>query len=256
MDYLKVNKETWDKRTEIHVKSDFYNVDGFIKGDCTLNDIELSELGDVTGKSLLHLQCHFGLDTLSWARRGAKVTGVDLSSSAIEKAQELASAVELDSQFVCSDVYSFDEKSDDKFDIVYTSYGVICWLPDLDKWAQLISNKLNAGGTFYMAEFHPIYDIVEGYSYFYKNEPDIEEEATYSENAGEETSTVVLWPHPISEVLNALIKSGIKIEQFNEFPYSPYNCFDGLEKAEEGKYIMRHKGQLVPLIYSIKGVKI
>ena len=164
------------------------------------------------GKSLLHLQCHFGLDTLSWSRLGAMATGVDLSSKAIDKAKELARVAELDANFVCSDVYSYADKSVEKFDIVFTSYGVICWLPCLDKWAQLISSKLKVGGVFYMAEFHPVYDFVSGYSYFAKDEPDVEEEATYSENSGEEKSTVVLWPHPISEVLNALIKVGIAIK--------------------------------------------
>ena len=256
MDYLQINKDTWDKRTEIHVKSDFYNVDGFLGGDNTLNDIELSEIGSVEGKSLLHLQCHFGLDTLSWARKGAQVTGVDLSSSAIDKATELADMAELTAKFVCSDVYSYAEKSDEQFDIVFTSYGVICWLPCLNKWANLIADKLKAGGTFYMAEFHPVFDIVSGYSYFAKDEPDVEQESTYSENAGEETSTVVLWPHPISEVLNALIKAGLQIEHFNEFDCSPYDCFDGLVETTEGKFVMKKAGQLVPLVYSIKATKL
>ena len=256
MDYLEVNKDTWDKRTEIHVESEFYNVDGFLNGDNTLNQIEISEIGNVEGKSLLHLQCHFGLDTLGWARLGATVTGVDLSSTAIEQAQALAMASQLDANFICSDVYSFKEKSSEQFDIVFTSYGVICWLPCLDEWAQLIADKLKVGGTFYMAEFHPVFDIVSGYSYFAKDEPDIEEETTYSENAGDETSKVVLWPHPISEVLNALLKAGLRIEHFNEFDYSPYNCFEGLVEEETGKYVMRREGQSVPLVYSVKATKL
>ncbi|MGB0894326.1 MAG: class I SAM-dependent methyltransferase [Parashewanella sp.] len=257
MDYLQINRDTWNKRTAVHVKSDFYDVDGFLGGRNVLNPIELSEIGDVTDKSLLHLQCHFGLDTLSWARLGAQVTGVDLSDSAIKAARDLQQKSNiLNAEFICSDVYQFGENSKTEFDIVFTSYGVICWLPCLDKWAQVIANSLKSGGMFYIAEFHPVYDIVSGYSYFSSDEPDIEEEQTYTENSGTETSKVVLWPHPISEVLNALIKAGIRINSFNEYPYSPYNCFDGLEEKEQGKFYLKHNDQNVPLIYSIKGTKI
>ncbi|RLV58654.1 SAM-dependent methyltransferase [Parashewanella curva] len=255
MDYLAINRETWNKRTEIHVESDFYDIDGFLSGNCTLNDIELSALGDVTNKTLLHLQCHFGLDTLSWARRGAKVTGVDLSNTAIDKATKFSNQTQLDANFICSDVYSFDDINNQQFDIVFTSYGTICWLPCLKQWAKVIVNSLKKGGTFYIAEFHPCYDLISGYSYFDKNQPDIEEEATYSENAGDETSKVVLWPHAISSVINALIDEGLVIEHVNEFPYSPYNCFEGLTEIENGKFALLHKEHNIPLVFSIKATK-
>ncbi|WP_133406819.1 class I SAM-dependent methyltransferase [Parashewanella tropica] len=255
MDYLAVNRNAWNQRTEIHVESEFYDVNGFLDGNCTLNDIELAALPNVKDKSLLHLQCHFGLDSLSWARRGAKVTGVDLSDAAITKATQLANQTKLDAKFICSDVYSFTEINNHQFDIVFTSYGTICWLPCLKQWAEVIASSLKSGGTFYMAEFHPCYDLIAGYSYFDKSHPDIEEEATYSENAGDETSKVVLWSHAMSTVVNALIGAGLSIKEVNEYPYSPYNCFEGLIETEKGKYVIPHKGNNVPLVFSIKAKK-
>ncbi|EPJ52920.1 MAG: methyltransferase [Osedax symbiont Rs2] len=255
MDYIKTNKKSWDKRTEIHISSKFYDVEGFLNGKNALQEIELNELGDVSGKSLLHLQCHFGLDTLSWARLGANVTGVDLSSTAIAKAKSLSAQAGLNSHFICSDVYSFGERSQEKYDIVFVSYGALCWLPDIDKWANVVANSLKPGGTFYIAEFHPFYDILSGYSYFHNLEPDIEEEGTYTENDTGEKSTLITWAHPLSEVLNALIAAGIQITRLNEYPYSPYNCFEAMLEREKGKFYLSHKEQDIPLVYTIKGIK-
>lgn len=255
MDYIKINKESWDKRTEIHVKSKFYDVEGFLKGRNVLNEIELGALGCVADKSMLHLQCHFGLDTLSWARLGAKVTGVDLSSTAIDKAQSLAEKAALDARFICADLYSFGQESKQQYDIVFTSYGALCWLPDLNKWAELVVSSLKVGGTFYMAEFHPFNDIFSGYSYFHTPTPDVEEEGTYTENDNGETSTSITWAHPLSEVINALLSAGLTITQFNEYPYSPHNCFDNLVEQSAGKFYLKHKGKDVPLVYTVKATK-
>ncbi len=255
MDYLKINKESWNKRTEIHVKSKFYNVQGFLDGNNTLQEIELLELGDVADKTLLHLQCHFGLDTLSWARLGAKVTGVDLSSTAIEKAKQINKQTGLNGRFICSDIYDFGAISQQQFDIVFTSYGALCWLPDIEKWAETIASSLKLGGTFYIAEFHPFYDIFSGYSYFHCPEPDVEEEGTYTENDSGETSTLMTWAHPLSDVVNSLIKAGIQITELNEYPYSPYNCFEGMVEREKDKYYLTHKDQEIPMVYTIRGIK-
>lgn len=255
MDYKKINKESWNKRTEIHVKSKFYDIDGFLQGKSTLNDIELREIGDVEGKSLLHLQCHFGLDSLSWARLGAEVTGVDISSTAINKARSLVEQTKLNARFICSDLYDFGETATELYDYVFTSYGALCWLPDLEQWGRLVANCLKPGGTFYIAEFHPFYDIFSGYSYFYQPEPDIDEEGTYTENDNGEKSTLMTWAHPISEVVNTLIEAGLSIIQLNEYPYSPYNCFENMIEKEEGRFCLKHKDQNIPLIYTIKAIK-
>lgn len=255
-DYFEMNRIGWDQRAKAHFDSKFYDVEGFLTGDTSLQEIELAELTGIDGMKLLHLQCHFGLDTLSWARKGAICTGVDISPIAIEKARELADKTQLKATFDCSDVYSYKRKNKTAFDIVYTSYGTICWLPDLNKWAEIIASNLVVGGTFYMAEFHPIYDIIEGYSYFTAEVPDIEDEGTYTENGADVVTTLATWAHPLSRVVNALIGAGIQIEQLNEFPYSPYNCFEGMVERDPGRYYLSHKGQDIPIVYSLRGKKV
>lgn len=256
MDYIKENKEAWDKWTNVHIKSDFYNIDAFKAGKCSLNPIEREQLGDVNGKRLLHLQCHFGQDTLSWARLGAKVTGVDLSSEAIKQAQSLNITLGLDGEFIVSDIYQFGQENKQTYDLVYTSYGVLCWLPDLNQWAQTIYRALNKGGEFHLIEFHPFNDLVSGYAYFPKKTADIEKEETYTENNAGTASTIHTWPHSLSEVITALLSAGLNIEQVSEHRYSPYNCFDNLELIEGKGYQSCHKGQQIPLVYSIKARKV
>lgn len=256
MDYLDINKEAWDKRTNVHVDSKFYDIESFKNGHSSLNSVELEQVGNVVGKKLLHLQCHFGQDTLSWARLGASVTGVDLSTEAIEQANKLNLELGLEATFIASDIYQFGRESTEKFDIVFTSYGVLCWLPNLTLWAETIANSLVQGGEFHLVEFHAFNDLLSGYSYFPRIEPDVEEEGTYTENCDGTKTKVVTWAHSLSEVISALINAGLRIELFKEFPYSPYNCFDGLEYVAEQGYQMRHKGHQVPLLYSIKARKI
>ncbi|WP_321347454.1 class I SAM-dependent methyltransferase [Halopseudomonas oceani] len=255
MDYLSLNKSAWDKRTKIHVKSAFYDVDAFKKGKCSLNPVELEQVGDVEGKTLLHLQCHFGQDTLSWARLGADVTGVDLSADAIAEANLLKQSLGLRATFIEGDVVRFGAENRQQFDIVFTSYGVLSWLPDLAGWAATISAALKHGGEFHLVEFHPFNELLSGYSYFSTGEPDIEEEGTYTENCDGATSTTVTWSHSISDVLSALIGAGLSVESFTEYPYSPYNCFEGLDFVPGQGYQMLHKGNQVPLLYAIKARK-
>jgi SAM-dependent methyltransferase len=255
MDYLAINKQAWDKRTRVHVESKFYDVDAFKAGQCSLNPLERALVGDVRGKSLLHLQCHFGLDTLSWARLGASVTGVDLSSDAIEQARSLAETLGLDATFIERDIYKFGQESHIQYDLVFTSYGVLCWLPDLDRWAQIIAASLKEGGEFHMVEFHTFNDLLCGYAYFPQPEPEVEEEGTYTENCDGTTSTMVTWSHSMSEVITALIGAGLVIEHFEESPYSPYDCFTGLNQVPGDGYQLLHKGQQVPLLYAIKARK-
>ena len=254
-EYFELNRAAWDRRVEVHLQSKFYDVEGFLSGRTSLREIELRELGTVDGRRLLHLQCHFGLDTLSWARIGATCTGVDISPVAIQQARRLSRESGIEAEFVCANVCEFDRGAADPFDIVFTSYGAVCWLPELRRWAEVVSSSLAPGGRFYMVEFHPIYDLLAGYAYFTSPAPDIGDESTYTENAGEEKSTVAVWAHPLSTVVNALIDAGIRVEHLNEFPFSPYNCFDGLEEREPGRFYLQHEGHDVPLVYSILGRK-
>jgi SAM-dependent methyltransferase len=254
-DYLEMNRAAWDRRAKVHFESAFYDVPGFLAGNTSLREIELAELPDVKGRRLLHLQCHFGLDTLSWARLGAHCTGVDISPVAIGQARQLARRAGLDAEFVCSDVYGFRSASPGAFDLVLTSYGALCWLPDLDKWAEVVASNLAAGGTFYMVEFHPVYDLIAGYDYFGSRIPDVEESGTYTENGAEAVAKTATWAHPFSSVVNALVGAGLRVERLNEFPFSPYNCFEGLVEREPGRFYLQDRGRDVPLVYSLLGSK-
>ena len=153
--YLDINRSSWNAKVESHLKSDFYFVDEFVKGRTSLNSIELDLLGDVKGKQILHLQCHFGQDSISLSRLGAKVTGMDLADKAIDAARQLSTKCATDTEFVLSDIYDLPNVLNKKYDIVYTSYGTIGWLPDLDQWAGVISHFLKPGGKFIFVEFHP-----------------------------------------------------------------------------------------------------
>lgn len=260
-EYFNANRQMWDDKTPFHTKSEFYNVDEFKQTKNSLNKIELDEVGNVQGKSLLHLQCHFGLDTLSWTRLGANVTGVDFSPEAVHTAQQLSEELALPAKFICSNVLELEGKLDTQFDIVYTSYGVICWLPDLQLWARTIAQSLKPGGFFYMVETHPILMTLDPettqvqYSYFNTSQPDSEEvTGTYADSAAPLKHTEYTWGHSISEVVNALIDNGLKIDFLNEWAYYPYNCFANMQEANagSGQWQVKDWGDKVPHLFSIK----
>jgi SAM-dependent methyltransferase len=259
--YVKLNKQTWNDKVDVHIASDFYENESFLNGKSTLNDIELALLGDISGKKILHLQCHFGQDTLSFARLGAKATGVDLSDKAIEKAQEFNTQLGLDVTFICCDVYDTPSYLDEKFDIVFTSYGTIGWLPDLDKWAKVVSHFLKPNGKFIMADFHPVvwmYDdnFKEVFYNYFNTEPIYENETgTYADKDAPIINKTISWNHPISEILNALISNNLELNQFDEYDYSPYNCFNETEEFEVGKFRIKHFENKIPMVYSILATK-
>jgi len=139
-EYFDENRNLWNQRTTIHKDSSFYDVESFLEGKSSLNEIERRELGDVSNRKILHLQCHFGMDSLSLQRMGANVTGVDLSDVAIDEAKRLNNELSLDAKFICCNIYDLKDHLDDQFDIIFTSYGVIGWLPNLDTWAKIITD--------------------------------------------------------------------------------------------------------------------
>ncbi|SMG28486.1 GNAT family N-acetyltransferase [Sphingobacterium psychroaquaticum] len=260
-DYLQVNKESWNKRTAVHIDSDFYNQAAFLQGETSLNNVELELLGDIKGKKILHLQCHFGQDTISLARLGAQVTGVDLSDKAVEVATELATKTGADATFIASDVYELPNVLNAQFDIVFTSYGTIGWLPDLDKWAKVISTFLKPQGRLVFVEFHPVVWMFDddfqkvGYNYF-KDEPIIETtEGTYADREADLQVTSVTWNHSLSEVMTSLLQNGLSIASFSEYDYSPYNCFNHTIQIEEKKFRIKHLGNNIPMLYALEAVK-
>jgi SAM-dependent methyltransferase len=264
--YLKNNKALWNEITPIHAQSDFYDVEGFKNGRSSmLYPIEREEMGDISGKSLLHLQCHFGMDTLSWARLGAKVTGVDFSDKSIDLARSLSKELEIDAEFICSDIYDLPENLSGKFDIVYTSGGALCWLPDLKRWAEIIAHFLKPGGFFYILEGHPFMMVFYGdspdatepkvkNSYFHTPEPaKWDPEGDYAEPDAVVSPGSYEWTHSMGDIINAIISAGLRIEFLHEFPVIFFKCLPFMERDDDG--LWRIKGDKIPLIFTLKATK-
>ena len=259
--FFEENKKLWNKRTIVHKDSSFYDVPSFLQGKSSLTKIETEELGEVSGKKILHLQCHFGMDSLSLARMGADVTGVDLSDTAIEEARKLNDQLSLNAKFICCNVYDLKEHLNGRFDIVFTSYGVIGWLPDLTKWAEIISGFLRPGGFFYMAEFHPMVwmfdDDFTEIEYYYHNRETItvDSHGTYTNFDADIRGREYSWNHSISEVLNPLLSQKLQLIFFNEFSYSPYPCFKKVVRGGDGNWRIPGLEDKIPMVYSLKAFK-
>ena len=266
-EYIEANRRHWNEITPVHVASEFYDVASFKAGESKLKSVELEELGDVRGKSLLHLQCHFGLDTLSWAREGAIVTGVDFSERAIDAARALAEECGIEARFLVSNIYELPEVLDGEFDIVFTSYGALTWLPDVARWAQIAAHFVRPGGTFYVVEFHPfagtfddepdMTDLHVRYPYFPSGGPiRSEDDGTYADQDAKIENTLTYdFPHPVSEVLTSLIDAGLRVESFHEFPFSPYLVWPFTESISRKEWRLTKHDGCVPLLYSIKATK-
>lgn len=262
IDYLYLNREQWDQRAQAHLTSEFYDVDGWLAGKTSLKEPELAILPeDLTGLRILHLQCHFGQDTLDLARRGAVVTGVDLSPVAIKQARELADLAGLEARFIECDLYSLPKHLGETFDIVFTTYGTITWLPDLERWANLVARYLKSGGQFVFAEFHNFAYLWNEdrtaikYPYF-NPEPIVEEmSSSYTDGSDGLSGTEVNWDHPVSDVINNLLNAGLTLRRFTEYDYSPYNCFDDMVPAGKGRWHLKQFPGLIPMVYSLDFVR-
>jgi SAM-dependent methyltransferase len=265
-DYVSTNRDRWDDLVEIHAKSDFYDLEGFRKGGLRLTDYEVEEVGDVTGKSLLHLQCHFGMDTMSWSRLGASTVGADFSEEAVELGNKLAKELDLDARFVCSDIDSLPDNLDERFDIVYTSNGVLHWLPDLNRWAEVIAHFLKPGGMFYITEVHPVAQIFDdkeptddprlGYPYFHRKDPMMFlPKATYADfEAKVDHPLEFAWIHHMGEIVTSLIQQGLRIDFLKERPTAnegrPF-----LHRKEDGYWHLKREDGEIPLTFSLKATK-
>ncbi|HEY7874933.1 MAG TPA: class I SAM-dependent methyltransferase, partial [Actinomycetota bacterium] len=239
---IESNKALWDDWTTKGFSPGFYKLEHFRAGGEVLQGFEIDDLGDVTGKSLLHLQCHFGLDTLAWARRGARATGVDFSDESIAMARKLAGEVGLaETRFVASDVYGLPGVLEDSFDIVYTSFGVLAWLPDLDRWARVIEHFLAPGGTFYIAEYHPfplVFEESRGIvdpkitnRYFPGDDPIV-----YTGEEVNEDFVVYGWPYTLGGVVSALAATGLRIEFLHELPFSESPHLEFVVQRADGSW--------------------
>lgn len=270
-DYLRANLASWDEAVGVHLDSGLYDVEGFKAGKSSLHQIELDELGPLVGEGtgLLHLQCHFGLDTLSWARQGATVTGVDFSGVGVATARSLAEELGLSQRatFVQSDVYHLPDLLGGLFDVVFTSWGVLLWLGDLERWARVVAHFLKPGGVFYIAEFHPCAMLLAedstpeslriDFPYFMYGEPHRwDEDGDYADPEARFENTVTYeWNHGLAEIIDPLLRNGLRLDFLHEFPYTLEGLpFPFLEMGADGH--QRVKGHPdFPLSFSLKMTK-
>jgi SAM-dependent methyltransferase len=259
------NRDFWDELAPVHARA-YKEVKLLRRGGTTLDEVELREVGDVGGKTLLHLQCHVGTDTMSWARQGAKVTGVDFSAKSIACARELQRELGLAASFLEANVYDLPAVLDGEFDVVYTSRGVLCWLKDLGRWARVIAHFLKPGGIFYMMESHPICDIFDDTRpgeltitrpYFHAAEPTwwADHIPDYADSSYIPEHTSYEWTWPVSDIINSLIAAGLCLEFFNEYDRLFFKRFPGMARLSERWYHFPQYAKALPLMFTLRARK-
>ena len=251
-EYFELNKQSWDQRTRAHADSSFYDNDSFLKGRNTLSKAEIATLGDVSGKSIIHLQCHFGQDTMSLARMGASTIGIDFSGEAIKLARQLNEQLGLNTRFIECNVLDTLSHVNETFDIVFVSFGATCWLPELEPWAKIVSTLLKPGGFLYYHEFHPTFYLIDektkliGYPYFNTGAMVEESSSSYTDNAENLDLKEVFWSHSMSELIMSLLNVGLHLDLINEYDFSPYNCFENMEERGPRQFVMEINGIRLP----------
>jgi SAM-dependent methyltransferase len=243
---LRDNRAWWDGVVPIHEASRGYDRAGFLRGEKPLCPVETAELGPhVAGRSLLHLQCHFGMDTLNWARRGAAVTGLDFSAPAIDAARRLSAESGVPGRFVCANVYDAPAALGERFDVVYTGIGALCWLPDIRDWAEVVAACLRPGGCFYLYDAHPVLltldaersdrSLVVRERYFEAPEPTIfEGDSTYVDGPKFPKRSTCEWNHGVGEIVTALLDAGLTIEFLREHRDVPWQALPWMEPVGPG----------------------
>jgi SAM-dependent methyltransferase len=258
------NRALWDEMACVHERA--YEEIGILgEGGEVLDEVELRELGDVRGKTMLHLQCHIGTDSLAWARHGAIVTGVDFSSQAIRCAERLREGLGLDATFICANVYDLPTRLEATFDIVYTSRGVLCWLSDLEEWGRIVGRFLKSGGVFYLLESHPILNALEEESpgvisfvssYFHRREPAVWEAGgpDYADPTHALQHPSHEWDWTVGDIVNSLVDAGLRIESLNEHEYEFHRRFPSMESVGRRFRLPGYEGKL-PLLLSLRARK-
>lgn len=259
---MDVNRARWNELVPLHRDSSFYDLDGFRAGRNTIDDVAIGLLGDVSGKRLLHLQCHFGMDTLSLARLGARVTGVDFSTPAVELARSLADELGLEARFIEANLYDVPDILAEKFDIVFTSHGTITWLPDIEGWARVVAGALEPGGKFVFLDSHPLAWVFnqahpEGiefeFSYFSAGKTyEFDEDGSYADaSARLENRKTNEWHHQLDSIINALIGAGLQIEHLGEHPYIAWRLLPFMVRGDDGWWHIPESHPQLPLMLSI-----
>jgi SAM-dependent methyltransferase len=265
MDPIAANRLNWDDRAEIHIRNStgFYGIDAVRAGDRQLDPIIDGELGDVAGLRVAHLQCHFGLDTLRLARRGAIATGLDFSPRAIAGARALAAELGVLARFVEGDAHDAATLLEGPFDLVYVTWGTLCWLPDMTRWARVVAALLAPGGALYLADSHPAMNALEQederlvlarpwqvpieapFSY--------NDETTYTGAPDRLAHTQTYeWAHSFSAILGALLAAGFHLDFLHEHETLPWTAFPMMEPAGEGMFRLPATMPAMPLAFSLR----
>jgi SAM-dependent methyltransferase len=261
------NRALWDEWTPINARAPFYRMEDFKRGALKLKPYEIEDVGNVQGKSLLHLQCHFGMDSLSWARLGATVTGVDFSPRAIERARALSEEVGVEARFIESDLYALPGVLDEQFDVVYTSRGVLGWLPDIERWGQVAAHFVKPGGILYVTEVHPLVWVLDEehrlpdlrlkYHYWSRPEPlAFPVQGSYADpQAKVDAPFEYGWNHSLGEYVTAIARAGLRIEFLREEDFVEWPVWF-LDPAEDGTWrLPEDAGGEIPLFFTLKATK-
>ncbi len=265
---LAANRKNWDARVPVHLSSSFYDVDRFVADPDHVSDVvrfDAQRLGDVRGQRLLHLQCHIGTDSISWARLGAEVTGLDFSEAAVTAARDLATRAETPARFVARDVYAARKALEgETFDIVYASVGVLCWIPHIANWVEVAASLVGAGGRLYLRDDHPVLFAVDGeredgllvlrYPYFETAQPTVVDATTsYTGDRMTESVRAYEWNHGLSEVIQAFLDAGLTLERVEEHRAAQWRALPDMVELADGRFAMRESRDLVPLEFSLLG---
>lgn len=263
-DPLDANRHWWNSTVPVHLGSEFYDVEGWLAGERGPRAREAAVLGDVTGLDLVHLQCHFGKDTLGWARAGARVVGLDFSDRAIDAARDLAARAGLAdrAQFVCAPVSdAVAVLGPARFDLVYVSLGALCWLPSVADWAAQVAGLLRPGGRLFLHEVHPVSaaladeDLTVAYPYFEEPAPYCDTEAG---SYADPTATDVLpgdptygWNHGMGETLGALLTAGMRIDRLDEHDWTSFARYPWLVQTDEEEFVIPDGRLRIPLSFTL-----
>jgi SAM-dependent methyltransferase len=271
-DYLEVNKANWDERAPAHARSGDYGFDRFIEDPGHLSDVvrfDLPLLGDVTGLRGVHLQCHIGTDTISLARLGAVMTGLDFSGAALEQARRLAELANTPVDFVEADVYDAVEVLDEgSYDLVFTGIGALCWLPSVQRWASTVARLLRPGGRLFVREGHPVLWalglprddglVTLDFPYFEQEQAlEWHEPGTYVDSDVEfEHNSTREWNHGLGEVVTALLDERMTITGLVEHDSVPWDALPGwMERLDTGEWRLRERPERLPHTYTLQAVK-
>ncbi|GLZ39825.1 class I SAM-dependent methyltransferase [Actinokineospora sp. NBRC 105648] len=267
---IAANEANWDARTPIHLASAFYDVANR-DPEVWFAEFEWADLGELAGKDVAHLQCHIGAETIALARRGARVVGLDISAESVRAARELAAAKDVEIDYVKADVFAAaDALGRERFDVVYTGKGAICYLPDLDAWAAQVAALLRSGGQVYVVEFHPLLnalgptppadgseDLLLRHDYL-GGRGEVERDATRTYTDGPELTEAKVsfeWPHGLGEVVNALVGAGLRIAGLRETEQLPWPRWSTMTVPDGGWFALPAAAPRIPLIYALRAVK-